>query len=110
VIDFNNSRITRPSQVIDLLRFNVSTQHTELAEALKATMAVLGAHLVRYLHGIDHPPGCEDMISALSPYARQEIALLPPSILRAKLFLRAVSDNDFIPMDTVLDLTVSYAA
>jgi hypothetical protein len=107
VIDLNESRIKHPNQIIKLIRFNTNTQFPGLVNTLKATLAVIGLHLTRYLHGSGHPAGCEDVVSALSPSAQQEISRLEPSVLRATLLLRAISDYEFVPMDLSFYLTVS---
>jgi hypothetical protein len=104
--DLDQSRIKRPSQVIDLLRFTMTTKYTQRSDTLRATLAVLGLHTVRYLQGIGHPPGCEDMVSALSPAKQRELSALKPNVLRANLFLRVVSESEIIPLDPDFDLTV----
>jgi hypothetical protein len=107
VIEFNDCRITHPDQVIRCLNFNVSTLHFHLVATLKAALAVLGMHLVRYLHGVGHPPGCEDVVESLSASIRDELMLIDPSVLRAQLLLRAISDHEYIPMEIMFSLDVS---
>jgi hypothetical protein len=107
-VEFNDSRITHPSQVVKHLRFDVSTQYAGLFDTLKATLAVLGAHLVRYLHGSGHPAECSDIISSVSLSAQDELSRLDPSVLRAAMFLRAISDYEHMPVDPLFDLEASH--
>jgi hypothetical protein len=107
LIDLDQSRIRRPKQVIDLLRFTMTTRYTRCSDTLRATLAVLGLHIVRYLQGVGHPPGCKDMVSALSPAKQRELSILKPDVLQANLFLRVVSESEIIPLDPGFELTVS---
>jgi hypothetical protein len=106
MVDLNGTRIKHPSQIVDLIRFTASTQHTALHNTLKATLAVLGLHLTRYLHGVGHPDGCEHMVSSLSIAKQQQLSAFDPGLLRANLFLRVVSEYEFLPLDPKFDLTV----
>jgi hypothetical protein len=106
---WGKSRIKDPSQIVKIIRFTVASPKPRFAETLKATLAVLGLHLVRYLYGVGHPPGCEDMVSNFSPAKQQELALLKPEVLRANLFLRVVSEYEYMPMDVDFHLDVSGA-
>jgi hypothetical protein len=108
VISFNECRVTSSRQVVKLLRFTISSDQTKLRNTLHATLAVLGVHLVRYLQGVGHPSGCDDILSTLSLSAQKEISLMDPTVLRASLLLRAMSDYDRIPMDSAFTLDVSY--
>jgi hypothetical protein len=83
------------------------TRYTLRSDALTAALAVLGLHIVRYLQGTGHPPGCEDMVSALSPAKQMELSMFKPDVLRANLFLRVVSESEIIPLDPEFDLNVS---
>jgi hypothetical protein len=108
VVDFNECRVTNPRQVVKLLRFTISSDQTRLHSTLRATLAVLGVHLVRYLQGVGHPSGCNDILSTMSLSTQKEISLMDPTVLRASLLLRAMSDYDRIPMDSAFTLDVSY--
>jgi hypothetical protein len=107
VIDLSESRVRHPSQIIKLLDFKISTRKLSLQDTLKATLAVLGLHLVRYLKGDGHPSGCEDMFNALPPMIQNELSRIEPAVLRANLLLRAMSDFESIPMESSFALTVS---
>jgi hypothetical protein len=107
LVDLNGSRVTDPNQIINLIRFTVSTQHSGLYGTLKATLAVLGLHLSRYLQGVGHPAGCEHMVNSLSTEKQNELSAFDPCVLRANLFLRVISEYEFLPLDPKFHLTVS---
>jgi hypothetical protein len=107
VIDLNELRVRHPSQIVKLLTFKISSRRFALQDTLKASLAVLGLHLTRYLHGFGHPSGCEDMVNALSPVIQKELSRLQPKVLQASLLLRVMSDFESIPMDGTFALTVS---
>jgi hypothetical protein len=100
------SKVKHPSQVVSLLRFSASTQHRALSNTLKATVAVFGLHLTRYLHGVGHPQGSEKNLKELSSASQHELSVLGLDVLRAQLFLRVLSVSDFVPVDTELSLNV----
>jgi hypothetical protein len=106
VVDFNKCRVTHASQIVKCLRFDVSTLDPAIFTTLQAALAVLGVHLVRYLHAAGHPPGCQDFINSLSSSTQQEISLIEPSVLQAKLLLRAMSDFEHVPMESQFYLNV----
>jgi hypothetical protein len=103
---FNNRRVSRPQQVIDIIDYQSSNKHKDKVPLYESIVAVLQLHLERYLRGHGHPAGCADMVTSLAPSVTAQLAAIDSSILRASLLLRVSTDFESLPINDSFKITV----
>jgi hypothetical protein len=103
---FNSRRLSKPQQVIDLVRYHPSKKLPSKLELYKSILAVIRLHTDRYLRGSGHPGSCAEIVASLDPATQTQLNAIDPAILRAFMFLRAATDFESLPMDDYFTISV----
>jgi hypothetical protein len=103
---FNGHRLSKPQQIIDLLRYHPSHKLPVQLELYKSVLAVIQLHVENYLRGRGHPESCAEMVASLDLSIQTQLDAIDPSLLRASMFLRAATDFESLPLDNYFIISV----
>lgn len=84
-----NQRITRPSDLWELLRFRTPDELTKVNEII---FVLFQARIKAWITGCGHPVECKSVVEEDDPFLA-----CPPALLRAKLLATAMADDDLLP-------------